>query len=89
MPAGRFQDNPAYHAELTRIRQSAMRQRQREQQQDIAAETLRLALISEKRCIRCGLHCPKRYDHMKSHLCGDCFLWRALINAVQEKQNHG
>jgi hypothetical protein len=37
------------------------------------AQTLRDTLIAEKRCVRCGLHCPKRYDHMKSHLCGDCF----------------
>lgn len=37
------------------------------------AQTLRDTLIAEKRCIRCGLSCPKRYDVMKSHLCGDCF----------------
>ena len=74
MPAGRFQDNPAYHAELTRIRQAAMHRRQRDQQRESAAATLRDSLIAEKRCILCGLHCPKRYDHMNSHLCGDCFL---------------
>ena len=78
MPAGRFQDNPAYHAEIARIRASAALATKKAEQADAAAQTLRDRLIAEKRCIKCGLHCPERYDHMKSHMCGDCFwIWNS------------
>ena len=73
MPAGRFQDNPAYASEVIRARAAIRRSIEREHAQDLATQTLRDSLIAEKRCIRCGLHCPKRYDVMRSHLCGDCF----------------
>lgn len=68
MPAGRFSANESAYA-----RKAIARTLDRQIAENAAASTLYDSLVSEKRCVKCGLHCPKRYDHMKSHLCGDCF----------------
>lgn len=68
MPSGRFSVNESAYA-----RKAIARTLDKQSAQDAAAQHLYDVLVAEKRCVRCGMHCPTRYDYMLSHLCGDCF----------------